>query len=74
MGGARAGRRDDVESDPKLWWGQFAKYSGVACVNAQGVCETKVTKPRAMMSQKSTTWTVRSRLNHASLRFLSSVL
>lgn len=51
-----------------------ARYSGVACVNAQGVCETKVTKPRAMMSQKSTTWTVRSRLNHASLRFLSSVL
>lgn len=38
--------------------------AGVACVNAQNVCEPEVTKPRAMMSQKSKAWKVRSGPNH----------
>lgn len=41
-----------------------ARYPGVAWADAQGVCDPEVAKSRAVMSQKSKAWKVRSEVDH----------
>lgn len=51
------------------------RLSWVACANAQGVCDPEVAKSRAMMSQKSKAWKVRSEVDHMwGLGFVLSAL
>lgn len=52
-----------------------AGYPGMACADAQGVCDPEVAKSRAMMSQKSKAWKVRSEVDHMwGLGFVLSAL